>query len=141
MIEDDISWKLCIKNLYGKYNRDKEYVNDVKSAFRNEIHVGTKKQYFNKNTIVYVGICDNCNRKTIEITTDHYPEPYKKIFEKFVNNHNVNLCDIEVFENENNEIRIENRILARKWLIYHDKTASYRLLCNHCNPHFGSYGY
>lgn len=45
-IEDDISWKLCIRNLYGKYNRDEEYEKDVKTAFRNESHIGTKKTIF-----------------------------------------------------------------------------------------------
>ena len=36
---DDISWKLCVKNLYGKYNKNKEILNNIKLAFRNEIHI------------------------------------------------------------------------------------------------------
>ncbi len=36
--EDDISWKLCIRNLYGKYSADEEHEKDIKQAFRFEIH-------------------------------------------------------------------------------------------------------
>jgi len=145
IIEYDISWKLCIRNYYGKYNRDKEYENDVKTAFRNESHIGTKKLYFiNKTTIEnnsFMGICNNCNQKTKNITTDHYKLPYKKIFDNFINTNNIKLRDVDIFENENNEIRIKDENIASKWLKYHDNRAKYRLLCSSCNSHFGSYGY
>jgi hypothetical protein len=49
--EDDIAWKLCIRNYYGKYENDKQYQKDVNNAFRHESHIGTKKQYFMNNTI------------------------------------------------------------------------------------------
>tara|TARA_Y100001970_G_C14191391_1_gene835594 strand:- start:195 stop:857 length:663 start_codon:yes stop_codon:yes gene_type:complete len=144
-IKDDISWKLCIRNLYGKYNRDKEYEKDVKAAFRNESHIGTKKQYFINNTTIknniFMGICNNCNKKTEKITTDHYKLSYKEIFDNFININNINLSNIDIFENEDNEIRIKDENLASKWLNYHDNKAQYRLLCSSCNSHFGSYGY
>jgi hypothetical protein len=143
--EDDISWKLCIRNLYGKYKRDDEYKKDVKTAFRNESHIGTKKQYFINNTTInntiFMGECNNCNKNTKNITTDHYPQPYKKIFNSFIENNINNLCNIDIFENEQNEIRIKDENLASKWLSYHDNKAQYRLLCGSCNSHFGSYGY
>lgn len=143
--EDDISWNLCIRNLYGKYNRDEEYEKDVKSAFRNESHIGTKKKYFIKNTTIinniFMGICNNCNKKTENITTDHCKLSYKEIFDNFININNINLCNIDIFENEDNEIRIKDENLASKWLKYHDNKAQYRLLCSSCNSHFGSYGY
>jgi hypothetical protein len=44
--EDDISWKLCIRNLYGFYKRDEEYIRDVQKAFRNESHQATKNVFF-----------------------------------------------------------------------------------------------
>ena len=143
--EDDISWRLCIRNLYGKYNRDEEYEKDVKTAFRNESHIGTKKQYFINNTTIknniFMGICNNCNKKTENITTDHYKLSYKEIFDNFININNINLSNIDIFENEDNEIRIKDEHLASKWLNYHDNNAQYRLLCSSCNSHFGSYGY
>lgn len=143
--EDDISWKLCIRNLYGKYKPDEEYEKDVKSAFRNETHSGTKKKYFINNTTIknniFMGKCDNCKKNTEDITTDHYKLSYKEIFDTFIEINNINLRNIDIFENEHNEIRIRDEKLASKWLNYHDNKAVYRLLCSSCNSTFSSYGY
>ena len=145
IIEDDISWNKCIRNLYGKYDRNKDYEKDVEKAFRYESHLGTKKRYHINNTTrinnTFMGICNNCNKQTENITTDHYMLSYKEIFDNFININNINLINIEVFENENNEIRIKDENLASKWLNYHDNKGQYRLLCSSCNSHFGSYGY
>ena len=139
-IEDDISWKLCIRNLYGKYNHDKENLNDINSAFRNESHLGTKKQFLVNNTILNTLICNNC-KDTENITTDHYKISYKEILDNFIKLNNINLCDIMIFEDKNNTIRIKDEDLASKWLLYHDSKADYRLLCRSCNSKFGCYGY
>jgi hypothetical protein len=142
---DDISWKLCIRNLFGKYNRDKNYEQDVNTAFRNESHIGSKKQFFIDNTYLnnnsFTGLCDNCKITTTNISTDHYPIPYKQVFDSFIRQENILLCDIDVFENEQNEIRFKNDELATKWRVYHDNKSQYRLLCKSCNSHFGSYDY
>ena len=144
-VEDDISWKLCIRNLYGKYNHDKENLNNIKSAFRNESHLGTKKQYLIDNSTlcnnVFMGICNNCNVYTKNITTDHYKIPYKKILDNFIQLNNIDLHNIDIYENEDNTIKIKDNNLASKWLKYHDSKAVYRFLCGSCNSHFGSYGY
>jgi hypothetical protein len=144
-IIDDVSYILCIKNLFGKYNRDKQYEEDVMTAFRNESHIGTKKQYFIDNTKVvndiFIGVCSNCNVTTKDITTDHYLTPYKQLFETFIKDRNITLSEVDVFENEQNEIRIKCECLATEWRLYHDNNAEYRLLCKSCNSHFGSYGF
>jgi hypothetical protein len=145
IVEDDVSYILCIKNLFGKYNRDDEYEADVMSAFRNESHIGTKKQYFIDNTTivdnVHKGTCSNCKIMTSNITTDHHNVPYKQIFQQFVKEENIKLSEVEIFENEQNEIRLQDIDLALKWRLYHDMRAKYRLLCKSCNSHFGSYGF
>lgn len=142
-IEDDISYILCIKNVFGKYNRDKQYDEDVMSAFRNESHMCSKKMYFINNTKkinnLFYGICDNCKIQTSNITTDHYPMPYTRIFSNFIELENMLISNIEIYENNVNEIRIKNEDIAIKWRLYHDKYATYRLLCKSCNSHFGSY--
>ena len=142
---DDISWKLCIKNLFGKYDKDKEHEKDVKNAFRNDGHIGTKKQYFINNTTVenniFMGICNHCHMKTKNITTDHFKLPFKKILDNFIQLNNLNLHNIEIFENEYDEIRLKDEQLASKWLNYHDSNSQYRMLCRPCNSHFGSYGH
>lgn len=143
--EDDISWRTCIRNLYGKYVHDKETIKSVQQAFRNEIHGGTKSQYFINNTYIidgiYFGECANCHIHTNNITTDHFPLPYKKIIDDFIQENHIDLSTIQIYENEQNEIKLQNREIASMWLNYHDYQAQYRLLCNSCNCHFGSYGY
>jgi hypothetical protein len=94
-----------------------------------------------KNKMLYSGKCDNCRIETENITTDHNPVSYKEIFDCFFNESNILLDNIDIFENETNEIKLTDASLALKWLKYHDKMARYRLLCNSCNSHFGSYGY
>ena len=88
-----------------------------------------------------MGKCNNCKKITENITTDHYKLSYKEIFDNFININNINLCNIDIFENEHNEIRIKDEILTSKWLNFHDNKAHYRLLCSSCNSHFSSYGY
>ena len=141
--EDDISYILCIRNLFGKYDGDKHYEEDVMSAFRNESHVGSKKQYFIDNTFLrddlFYGICANCKIETTNITTDHFPISYKQILTNFLKIENTPLSNIEIYENDVNEIRIKNKELANKFRIFHDELSRYRLLCKSCNSHFGSY--
>ena len=141
--EDDISYILCIKNLFGKYNRDTQYEENVMTAFRNESHIGSKKQYFINSTNIknnlFYGICENCKIETRNISTDHFPVPYKQIFLNFIKLENVILSNVEIYENNFNEIRIKNEELANKFRVFHDENASYRLLCKSCNSHFGSY--
>ena len=140
---DDISYVICIQNIFGKYKQTNDY--DIYTAFRNESHLGSKKQYFIDNTKIennhFYGMCNNCNLKTTNITTDHHKISYKEIFTKFVELENIIISNVVVYENENNEIRITDTTLVDKWRMYHDNIAVYRLLCKSCNSHFGSYGY
>jgi len=138
--EDDISWKLCVRNLYGKYSADEEHEKDIKRAFRFEIHKGTKSQFFIQNTKCCIGLCDECKISTRDITIDHYPTPYKKIFETFLRKNNITLPKVEVFLNDINKIIIKDKELAQKWLTTHDNQATYRLLCRSCNSRNGSNG-
>lgn len=141
--EDDISYLCCITNLFGKYKKDKDYEDSVKNAFRNDSHIGTKKQYFIDNTFIennkFTGICTNCNKKTLDITTDHFPKSYLTIFTDFIKQKKINLYNIDIFENNNNEIRLKDENFAKDWLIFHDSNATYRLLCKSCNSSFGAH--
>jgi len=141
---DDISYVQCIENLFGKYKQDKSDEINIVSAFRNESHLGNKKQYFIHNTLVqndlFKGKCDNCNVITESITTDHYPIPFKNILKSFLEIESIRLQDVDIYENSKNEIRISNKDCSEKWLVYHDIHSKYRLLCSRCNSSFGSYG-
>ena len=50
-IIDDISYRCCVENLFGKFKPDKWYTDDVIKAFRYESHIGSKKQYFIKKLL------------------------------------------------------------------------------------------
>ncbi len=142
---DDISYVSCINNLFGKYKFETQHQKDVITAFRNESHFGTKKKYFLDNTTKendkFYGVCVNCDLRTNDITTDHYNISFKQIFTDFMKLENLSFDDIDIYENDNNEIRLKCTILANKWSEYHDICAKYRLLCSSCNSHFGAYGY
>jgi len=60
---------------------------NIMYAFRNESHIGTKKQFYISHTDlsdnIYYGVCDHCKIRTDNITTDHFPIPFKTIFEDF----------------------------------------------------------
>lgn len=142
---DDIAYVQCIKNLFGKYSRDKQYEADVMNAFRNESHSGTKHQFFIDNTIVvdekFVGCCAKCNMTTTKITTDHYPVTYQEILDKFILLEGIVLAEQDIYETERCELKLKNGNLAEKWITFHDGIATYRLLCKPCNSGGGSYGY
>ena len=144
--EDDISWKLCIRNLFDKYSEEKTNIEDVKGAFRNEIHHGKNKKYYMENTYelednIRIGKCKNCEKETSILEVDHYPISYSEIFDNFILCNELDLKTIQIYENMNNELCISDTILKKKWLDYHDKKVKYRLLCQNCNRSFGSYGY
>jgi hypothetical protein len=143
-IVDDISYVMCIKNMFGKYTRDKTYEEDVKNAFRNESHVGKKKQFFIDNTVgegdTFFGVCAHCNKRTEKIAVDHYEAPFKQILGEFLIKESIQILDTEVFENEKHEMRLRDTKLAKRWLEFHDSKAKFRILCKSCNSHFGAYG-
>lgn len=143
--EDDISWKTCIRKLYGKHDGEKDKMKDIENAFRTVAYKGERTQYFQNNTFVTnagtVGICNHCNIKSNQISVDHYLMPFKTILQTFLDENNIHLNEIDVFENERNEIELKDTQISSMWLTYHDEKAQYRLLCKSCNSHFGSYGY
>ena len=135
---DDISWKSCVRNIYGKYNKYKESDKQVTNAFRTEIWTGTRQAFLKSNTSkdhdMYTGVCNNCDDETTDFDVDHYRIPFIQIMDEFrVDNKIDNLHTIEVYENENCEIKFKDRSLADKWLKYHDDKACYRMLCKRCN--------
>tara|TARA_B100001250_G_scaffold412463_1_gene443730 strand:+ start:489 stop:1097 length:609 start_codon:yes stop_codon:yes gene_type:complete len=138
---DDISYVLCIKNLFGKFKKSKQYKDDVMTAFRTEIRNGTRKDFYMSHTTNENGCCKHCGIFTTGIAVDHYPITYKEIFDIFVKERNLIIDNINIFENERNLLLLKNEDLSKDWIHYHDKVANYRLLCHSCNSKLGSYGY
>jgi len=134
---DDISYVICIKNLFGKFKISKQYTDDVKTAFRNEIVNGTRKTYYLSNQN---DKCAHCCKHTGDITVDHYPTPYKDIFDDFMSTNNIVMNSVDIYENECNSILLSDHLLKTDWVRYHDTRATYRMLCRTCNSKFGAYG-
>ena len=143
--EDDISWKLCIRNYYGKYKSEEIKIQDIHTAFRNEAFFGNLEIYRKNYLYTDDAKCSECvegtESKCSKLVVDHYPTPFKKIYDSFIKEKNINLTKIQVYENSDNMIRLKDNILTKEWLKYHDNIARFRLLCKSCNSHFGSYGY
>jgi len=143
--DDDISWKLCIRNLYGKFDNDKNKLDDITKAFRFETYFGFRPQFFLDNTTNRNGVnnamCVKCGDYTSDIHIDHFGNPFKNILKSFLKDNNINIEDLGVYETDTNEIRLKCEDTATKWLKYHDSKATYRVLCRSCNIGCGAYGF
>lgn len=92
-------------------------------------------------------ICEIC--KSIEnIQVDHYPVPFSKLLDSFINEENIDYWHINIFRSIKKIERCYKWILKfndeeilPKWIKYHNKNHSYRYLCNSCNSKNKSYGY
>jgi len=135
--DDDISWKECIRNIFGKSNINQNNIRDVKEALRNISNSGTKKFYKLKNN----NMCCICN-KLYDIEIDHKDIPYIKILDNFRIENNIDtLINIETYEDNNDMLQLKDKTLEYKWLKYHDDKANYQCLCKKCNIKKGSSKY
>lgn len=125
-IFDDISWKKCIRNLFGKFDKNKDNTEKNKKLFRQTSDKGTKKDFFYNNQ---TKICELCGDKE-RIEVDHFPLPYAMIEEEFIEAYNIDfktLTEDEYYE-----------LWDTEWLRFHDKNARYRFLCKSCNIKCGA---
>jgi len=135
--DDDISWKECIRNIFGKSNINQNKIRDVKKALRNISNSGTKKFYKLNNN----NMCCICN-KLYDIEIDHKDIPYIKILDNFRIENNIDtLINIETYEDNNDMLQLKDKKLEYKWLKYHDDKANYQCLCKICNIKKGSSKY
>lgn len=137
-IEDDVSYRLCLQVLFKKYDKQSSMREDIMSALRSECCYGTKKTFFETNTVQECRLCQT----TINIVVDHVGITYQNILDRFLEETSNVLESFEIYENTiNNEIRLTDNNLAEEWLNFHDSLATYRFLCKTCNLRCGSYGY
>ena len=137
--EDDISWKFCIRNYYGKYNKIKTKIEDIHNAFRTHSYFGTMELFRIKNCYNIDSKCFICNIQE-NLSVDHYPIPYIEILNKFIEKNDIDLNNIEIYEDEGDKmIKLKNKELINKWLHFHDEKSHYRVLCKKCNSSMGAY--
>lgn len=135
---DDVSYKMCLQNLFGRFKMDKMIREEVLFAFRNEA--------FKYSTRVYLindanGICSHCGQLCHEIHIDHYITPFSKLLDDFMNIHKLSFSGVEVINDEKHLYKLKDSDIKTNWVAYHDKHATLRVLCKQCNTTFGSYGY
>jgi len=145
-IEDDVSYKMCLQVLFGKFDKKESDKESIMTALRSECKYGTRKTYFLTNTIktnnIYSGYCCLCRKTTPNITVDHVGITFRNILDRFLEHKtDVKLESFEIYENQTNELRLKDVHLAKEWLNFHDTLANYRLLCSSCNSRCGGHGY
>jgi hypothetical protein len=142
--EDDISYIMCIRELFGKLNRDTHVLAKVRMGFRDAVFNDNRNVFFNKNTKKvdgkYHGECVLCHIVS-EAWIDHYGNPFKNILGTFLKSQSRTMSDVEVIEGHDNVISIVDEALKNQWILYHDSVVTYRILCRRCNTSMGSYGF
>lgn len=147
-VEQDVSYKYCLKALFGKYSLDKNNHDRIMRAFRDAVgNSGKKRKFFEETAYIididgnYNGMCSKCNKHD-KIHIDHHNIPFQQILDNFIQEQDANLIfsKIEVCEN-NNMYEFTDKEMENSWIEYHDNHVEYRALCPPCNMSLGSYGY
>ncbi len=136
--EEDVSYKYCLRALFGKYNKDENNINCIVRAFRDAISHTKKKTYFLEYTD---NNCQQCGKETDELHIDHYRYTFQRILDEFICVNNISFSSIKVSENMNNLYEFNDDNLSTKWIYYHDNKATFKALCVRCNLTNGTYGY
>jgi hypothetical protein len=135
--EDDVSYKSCLRNLFGKFNREKDNDAKILHAFRHTISETKRKDFFLNSNYKH---CEDCGLSDT-INIDHFELSFQQILDEFIFVNNIDFCKLKVFENNDNLYEFEDKIFQEKWVQYHDTNAIFRFLCKSCNASNGSYGY
>ena len=135
--EDDVSYKNCLRNLFGKFNNGKDNYDRILQAFRDTISETKRKDFFLNSNYKH---CQDCGLSNA-INIDHFELPFQEIVDKFIFENNIDFCRIKVFENSSNLYEFEDKKLQQEWVQFHDEKAKFQFLCKSCNSSNGSYGY
>lgn len=142
---DDVSYILCLKVIFDKYDVNKHNIDNIMRGFRDSISQSKKKDFYTKNIITddynqKVGICELCSKQG-KIEIDHKNKPFQQILDEFILKNSLILDNIKAFQNGNNYYEIIDKDIEKKWIDYHDDIAQFRFLCRNCNGLVGMSGY
>ena len=144
--EDTISYKVCVENLFGKYDRTKYGLTDRTHAFRlatfDDYHRDFYRAHSNPDG---TAICSNptCGRLCggglpLKSHVDHYQLSFKQILADFLAAEGIQLCDVAITWRGIESILVDTALESR-WVRYHNGRVQYRVLCGSCNSKFGEY--
>jgi hypothetical protein len=135
--EEDVSYKYCLRGLFGKYSKAENNLYRIKRAFRDAISDTKRKDLF----LNHVNTCQECGRVDQKVHIDHYRYTFQQLLDEFISENVINFSSIKVFENIKNEFEFENNVLKNNWINYHDAKSIFKVLCRICNLSNGTYGY
>lgn len=135
--EQVASYKLCIQNLFGKYNDNNNTKANKVSSFRNSIS-NTKRAEFQSN--LKSRCCEDCGVYHSKPHIDHYKYPFKEILRQFLHQSDLKIEEIKTYY-KNSQHHILDLELKEDFIDYHDSIVIYKLLCPDCNIKQGTYGY
>lgn len=135
-----ISYKICLRVLFKKFDIHKNNLKFVSVGMRAAIFSSDKRKDFLKSRS---DICFHCKAKVSSSNChiDHYQIPFVEIMNDFMSMKNMNLEDILVEEISDGDIRMSDSKLEDEWVQYHDSKVIYKISCALCNMKNGSYGY
>lgn len=135
-IEDSVSYKLCINNLFGYYSEEKNKIQNNISSFRNAI-ANTKRQEFKNN--LTSNKCEDCGIIHDKPHIDHFKFSFKSILDQFLFQYDLKIEDVKtIYKNNQHHLLYEQQ---EDFIEYHDAIVIYKLLCPECNISNGTYGY
>jgi len=135
--EDNVSYKLCIQNIFGQYSDENNTKANKVSSFRNSIS-NTKRAEFYSN--LKSKCCEECGIIHSSPHIDHYKISFKQILDQFLFHSDLKILDIKTYY-EHSQHHIADKTIKDEFIDYHDSIVTYKLLCPECNIRNGTYGY
>ena len=134
----DASTTKCLRNMYGKFDADREKRKLVIQAFRQETNLCTSM--IQARTEFTIGPCALCG-KNCKLSVDHKDTPFSQMLDTFLNENSLKLSDVKVRWVQRAEYLLRDAELSKKWRLFHDAHATFQGLCRKCNSAKGSGGY
>ena len=131
----DCSWRKCVTNFFGKYNKDRETRSRVLNALRNEAF-RSEKMKAAREALGHT--CADCGKVCGKLVVDHAGMPFAQIVDEFVAEKKVGLESLLV-RYAKGAYRLRSG--GKFWRQFHDGKAELVGLCATCNMRLGSRGY
>lgn len=144
-VQDDVSYKLCIRNLFGKFDTHANDIEKTKKAFRNDVYhqVYAFRSRWDEGAPEQK-VCAHCGHEPgFNRHVDHYNKPFGQLLEEFMYSEKMRLADIKLRKTDNGIIdaTMADEELKRRWVRYHGENASLRMVCKTCNLSLGRQGW
>ena len=131
----DCSWKKCIANFFGKYNKEQATRSRVLNALRNEAFGSAKMM---EARAALGKKCADCGKGCRKLVVDHAGIPFAQIVDEYVDSKGVAISALPVrYYNGAYHLRTG----GTAWRLFHDERAELVGLCAGCNMRLGSRGY